>query len=287
MSHAPTGPGRITISSNAPLGGVRAVLSNYDVDVDALKTEHIAFLDGSVVPIVTGSHSRIWLQGQASHTGTASHNLELSHRRALRVSEFLKTRGVLAERIQVDWVGDSLAGPRGEQDGQRAVSLLAATLGTLPRPTPPPQPAPASPTNTVFQIRLLGALSGGLGPVSLERLFFQIWDQRSAVTSFYLYSSAGFGKSRGAAMSATLRGPWNQFTTTGPLGVEEFGGAARFTTGGVGPWTVNYLNMMGLPRGLATSPRSLKISTGFTVGLGMSSTVGELTLGLTGPFTGP
>jgi hypothetical protein len=82
------------------------------------------------------------------------------------------------------------------------------------------------------------------------------------------------------------KGPWNEFATTGLMAVNQFGGSARFTTAGGGPWTINYFNMMGLPRDIATEPNPLKINTGVTVGFGLSSTVGLLTLRSTGPFKG-
>jgi len=44
---------------------------------------------------------------------------------------------------------------------------------------------------------------------------------------------------------------------------------------------------MGLPRGIATRPNPLEISTGFTVGIGASTSVGKMILQFTGPFTGP
>jgi hypothetical protein len=76
-------------------------------------------------------------------------------------------------------------------------------------------------------------------------------------------------------------------TTTGPISVDEFGGAARWTSGGAAAWTWNYLNMMALPRWIATVPRSMSIQTGFTVGLGVGSSVGALILLSAGPFHGP
>jgi hypothetical protein len=70
------------------------------------------------------------------------------------------------------------------------------------------------------------------------------------------------------------------------MSVNEFAGSARFATAGGGPWSINYFNMMGLPRAIATEPNPLKINTGITVGLGLSSTVGLLTLRSTGRLNG-
>ncbi len=163
-NHAPTGPGRVTTSNVVPVGGVRAVMSNYDIDVDTPKPEHLVFLNSRVIPVLLGHRARIWLQGSASHTGTAAHNMALSQRRAENVAQYLNSRGVPTSQMQIEWVGEGLAAngiPENADD--RAVSLLAAPLLAPPRPTPPtPAPTPrTTPTNTLFKIRLLGGLSGG------------------------------------------------------------------------------------------------------------------------------
>lgn len=44
---------------------------------------------------------------------------------------------------------------------------------------------------------------------------------------------------------------------------------------------------MRLHAGVATVPNPLKVDTGFTVGLGLSSSLGNMLIGFTGPFSGP
>src|ERR1700737_2981138 len=100
--HRPTGPGKVIPNSDVPAGGVRAVLANYDIDVDVPKREHITFLDMRVLPILLGRSARVFLQGSASKTGTAAHNLDLSRRRANKVGTYLQSRSVEASRIQID-----------------------------------------------------------------------------------------------------------------------------------------------------------------------------------------
>ncbi len=135
-THPPTGPGKVSTNPRVPVGGVRAVLSNYDIDVDVPKREHTAFLDAQVLPILLGKSARVFLQGAASSTGSEAHNLELSRRRANNVAGYLQKRGVQASRIQIDAVGESLASLRTPENAQeRAVSLLAAPLFQ-----PPPAP---------------------------------------------------------------------------------------------------------------------------------------------------
>ncbi|HET9954417.1 MAG TPA: OmpA family protein [Polyangiaceae bacterium] len=284
-----TGAGKILESTAVPIGGVRASLYNYDIDGSEPKPEHVAFLNARVLPVLTGKDARCWLQGSASKTGTDAHNMQLSQKRVEGVRNFLVSRGVSPTRIVSSFVGESLASLKvAEAEGDRAVALLCAPL--LSPPPPPPPPAPAGPKRaTRFRIRELGGISGGAGIITFDSLYFQIWDFTNNVTTFYNYRAGGFGKGAkgGPPLSATLEGPWNDFSTTGPLATDEFGGAARFTTAGGAKWSINFVNFMSLPRGLKTNPNPLEISTGFTVGVGVSTSVGEMSLGPTYPFTGP
>jgi hypothetical protein len=146
----------------------------------------------------------------------------------------------------------------------------------------------APPTNTAFRIRVLAELNGGAGGAVVQQIYIQIWDVSHSLTCFYQYTGGGGGASV-LPIGGTLSGPWNDFHTTGPVSVVDFGGPARFTTGGAGPWTLNYLNMMGMPPGTATSPNPLSLSTGFTMGLGVSTTVGGMIPADPNPwpFSGP
>jgi len=281
--HAPTGAGRVSVHRNAPLGGIRAAMSNYDIDVDTLKQEHIYFLDTRIVPLVSGKRARIWLQGSASSTGTDAHNMALSRRRAENVARYLEGRGVQGRQIQIDAVGEGLATlTPAENSDDRAVAILAAPLFDPP-PPPAPRPPQRTPTAKSFRLRLVGGIGAGARIIAVDRLYFEIWDPEHKISSIYEYTGGGIGQSV-KSVSATMKGPWNDFKTTGPLAVNEFHGAARFTTAGAGSYTLNYLNMMQMPRGTATMPNPLSISTGFTVGIGASTTVGGMALMSTGPF---
>jgi hypothetical protein len=266
---------------------VRAGLANFDVEGDEPKPEHTRYLDRSVVPLLVGARARVWLQGQTSSTGTNEFNLDLSKRRCDNVAAYLRSRGVGQPQITPSWVGESLASvSMRERSDDRVVWLLAAPLSAPPAPPPsPPSVHASTPRNTKFKIRMVGGLSGG-AKVGIDQLFFQIWDEKNGVTSFYTYSGIAIGKSW-KSVSTTLKGPWNDFETTGEVAVDEFGGAARFTTGGAGSYTLNYLNMMRMPRGTKTSPNPLELSTGVTVGIGLSTGVGGMFLQSTSPFHGP
>lgn len=190
-------------------------------------------------------------------------------------------------QIQIEAIGESLASTTvPENADDRAVAILAAPLFPPPEETHPKAkeivPAGPQPTRS-FRLRLIFGFSGG-AEWDIDRLYFEIVDKMH-VSCIYSYLGLGLGVSF-RPIAPTLKGPWNDFTTTGPIAVNEFGGSARFTTAGGGPWSINYFNMMGLPRAIATEPNPLKINTGITVGLGLSSTVGLLTLRSVGPLKG-
>ncbi len=287
-----TGSGKLSESLAVPAGGVRALLYNYNYDIDGSepKPEHLAFLSTRVLPIVMGKSARCWLQGSTSHTGSESYNLALSKARVNKVAAYLVSRGASSSRLSLSHVGESMASMTiAEADGERAVTLLCAPLLAAPARRDPAPPTDVPKTTSQFTIRELGGLSGGIGLLVADAIYFQIWDRKNQLTTFYQHTAAGVGKGfkAGPPISATLQGPWNYFVTTGLMGTNEFGGAARFTTAGTMWWTFNSVNFMGLPRGIKTDPNPLDISTGFTVGAGAASSIGKMVLGPTYPFSGP
>ena len=124
---------------------------------------------------------------------------------------------------------------------------------------------------------------------------FQIWDEKAGLCSFYTYWAAGAsgGAIPGAWLSATKAGPWNDFSVSKQMAVNQFTGATRFTTGGGGSVSKNYINFMALPPGTQTIPNPLPINTGFTIGIGAGTSAGNMRLEKLGtpdgllPFKGP
>jgi len=139
-----------------------------------------------------------------------------------------------------------------------------------------PSPPPRASKSTSFSVRLLAAIGVGAG-IGGEVLFFQFWDMTNNLTAFYIYAGGGISVSASVMPKGTGTSPgiWNPFTTVAPVSVGSFASAARFTTAGCGPWTVNYLNVIadeGSGKALY-----LSLSTGVTWGAGASTTVGRLT----------
>lgn len=125
-----------------------------------------------------------------------------------------------------------------------------------------------TPTNTRFKLKQHANLNVSK-IVAADFSIFQIWDQKAQLCCFYTFWAGGFSKSLTPGwLSATMPGGWNDFTVTKPMAVNQFIGATRFTTGGGGSKTKNYINFMGLPEGTQTIPNPLPIETGFTIGVG-------------------
>jgi hypothetical protein len=148
--------------------------------------------------------------------------------------------------------------------------------------------------NTRLKLKMHANLSAAFG-LTGEFSIFEIWDEKASVCSFYTYWAGGVSKGLLAKswLSATMPGDWNDFEVSDKIQANEFGGATRFTTGGALWWTKNWINFMGLPRGIATVPNPLPLETGVTIGAGAGTTAGQLRLELLGtpdgllPFKGP
>ena len=147
--------------------------------------------------------------------------------------------------------------------------------------------------NTRFKIRMHANLNVA-AVAAADFCIFEIWDEKAKLTSFYTYWAGGISKGvLPGWLSATLKGPWNEMVVTKAIGANEFSGAARFTSGGAGSRSKNYINFMGLPSGVLTVPNPLPIETGFTIGIGASTSVGRMELFKAGepdgllPFRGP
>ena len=175
------------------------------------------------------------------------------------------------------------------------------TFPLTPAPAPPPTPAPvpAAPPqkgSKWFRIRQMGAGSYGAGTlgkigkvsklpkvgVAVDVMFFQIQDTYNMEQASYMYVGAGAGLGL-KSVSATFVGPWNKFTTSARVELDQFEGVARFTSGGGLWWTWNYLHILGTPSGVKSV--YIDMDTGFTWGAGASTTAGDLLYNGPVPYT--
>lgn len=295
-----TGLGKTEIDDKySSPGMLKALLYNFDFDdmkSTSLKTEHTRFLTERVVPLLAKDKGHIWMRGSASQIGADSYNMALSKVRVGRVADFLTSAGILRAQMQLEAVGEELAvGHAKDDERDRGVALLILPKKKdepPPKPTPPPKPK----ITTNFKAAMITGLSGakaakfakylkgkvGAG-VAADALFFQIWDVENKLACIYVYVGVGIGVgvTLMPSVSATTHGDWNDFKTSAAISSSQFDGFTRFTTAGVAKWSLNFLNMCGTPPGVDDVYIS-GFQTGTTIGLGASSTIGDLIL-LEGP----
>jgi hypothetical protein len=300
-----TGPGKTDVDGKYSSPGLlKALLYNFDFDdmkSAGLKAEHSRFLTERVVPLLAKDKGHIWMRGSASQIGANGYNMALSKLRVHRIASFLTGAGVFHTQMQLEAVGEELTvGHAKDDERDRGVALLILPKRKYdppPRPTPPPKPK----ISRNFKIALLLGLSGskaakwakylkgkvGAG-VAADASFFLIWDTDNNLASIYVYVGAGIGVGLTGLpdISATTHGPWNAFATSAAISCSQFGGFTRYTTAGVAKWSLDFLHLCGTPPGV--DDVYLGFNAGTTLGLGASSTVGDLIL-LEGPdhFTGP
>ena len=157
----------------------------------------------------------------------------------------------------------------------------------VPTDIPVPPPPPPSPTSTNFRVRFLGGISAAAG-LAGDVLFVQIHDVTNHLAEVYAYFGGGLGLSLAPKLplSATLAGPFRNFATLKPVPVGIFAGPAHWTSGGGGPLTLNILQVFFIAS--LASGVQMFVDTGFTVGLGASSTFGFMAPQTSPlPFTGP
>lgn len=305
-----TGPGQVEVyDAFSGAGILKALLYNFDFDDFAdlkyrpLKIEHANFLATTVVPLLENDKGNIWTQGSASRIGSNAWNMTLSQTRVGRVANLLSTKGITAEQMQLDAIGEEGAVKHAEDD-PRDRSVLLWVYPKFKFEPPPPRKVPPRPLTTKhFKIAMVTGLSvsqalnvGKLfkkapkigGGLAVDGIFFMIWDTRNNIGCLYIYIGIGLGAGFTITpkVSATTHGPWTPFTTEKPMACWQFGRWARFTTAGAGSHSVNWITME-TPRGI-DNVESLAIDTGTTLGAGMSTTVGDLIrVGQPEKFFGP
>lgn len=285
-----TGPGKIEVDSKySSPGMLKALLYNFDFDdmrSEQVKAEHALFLSDHVAPLLRDDQGHIWLRGSASQIGAATYNQVLSKKRVERVAHFLAGRGVNPSQMQLEAVGEQFAS-KTKVDDERDRSVAFIVLPKIPGDQPPPPEVPSKPlVSQRFKVRMLGGgafskpgkvlkLKPSAG-VAVDVIAFQIWDTTNNLASIYVYTGGGAGAGF-YWVSTTHVGPWNDFQTSAPISSAQFGGFTRFTTGGAGPHSINFLNMVGTPPGVKDVYIEF-FETGLTVGAGVSSTVGPMFL---------
>jgi hypothetical protein len=127
-----TGPGKVR---DIPVKGIddpettiKASLFNFDIDGDALKPPHVAWLKEHIVPQLGDASVTINLTGEASLTGSDAHNDQLAQKRVSNVEAFLRKSPPVLATINSLNAGDSDAVGAGENPSTEDERFRAVTV---------------------------------------------------------------------------------------------------------------------------------------------------------------
>jgi hypothetical protein len=109
----PTGPGKTEVRTNPP----SLLLFNFDIDGEALKDDHKAFLRREALPTLRAGGG-VSVIGLTDRSGSDSHNKALSDRRVARTIEFLRQEIPTGLNLkQATGFGEAVAKQEGDVDG--------------------------------------------------------------------------------------------------------------------------------------------------------------------------
>lgn len=235
-------------------------LYDFNVDDSSLKSSHKEWLDKNVVKFLKSQDNKgqkwyIHIIGTASRTADDEYNLELSGWRAISAEDYLKPKlqGVTVE-IKLTGNGERWAAQRGEEDNtefaiDRAVWVIVSRDSKPPPPPPPPRRKPDYKKDKAFKIMLKKGWIVSVQPMPVLakvkiKLIFTIWDLEENTKKDYIYD--GFGDSAGWSKlpvdgSFFDPGPWNDFTASRSVSINDFKGFAWFNSTGMTPGPSIYL----------------------------------------------
>jgi hypothetical protein len=243
------------------------LLFNYNIDGDAPKAEHRAWLDNHVITDAKASPNglSVVIDGTTDRLGDAEYNIGLSRRRTEAVMKYL--RGKLPNYpwdFKPDWQGEAKAERKGDPKGlpnevYRAVLIRTLKPGEPVPPRPnipsvwphkpkefprPPRTPPLLPSTCIvddncpvsqeFHIKLIaGATAGEI--VEGVGMFFMIQDTTNRLECMYSLKGAGLA-SPGPPINPAVAGSPKSFRTSEATKVTRFGplGGILQVTGAVG-----------------------------------------------------
>jgi hypothetical protein len=288
------------------------LLADFDIDDATLKSKHRAFLDDALAfmarklsarKAATQPGSPAWkvsFDGFASHTGSRAHNVALSAQRERAVQDFLSQgtqfkRRELFNEVAFDphfhgFDETPMQGQDPKKAGEDSLRRSVRVVIHPPDRPPRPRPIPVVVGSTTFRIKLLRAVSGGLG-LTGDNAFFEIVDLKNNRSGIFQFVGGGFSVPipKLPNISFTTAGSPKPFFTTEPVELRDFEGEAGFgTLASAGPLsTPSELTIASEAfrrKHAQTSPQPIKVPSGITVGVTLfSQTRGILVLHKEGP----
>lgn len=271
-----------------------ARLCNFPTGHETLLATHIKWLNEAVAPLVNAvPYSWVDIIGYASHLGNPVFNQRLSFNRCEAVRKQIVTYGTPVTFPKEWGKGDSEStGAADNNDGYwRAVDVYV--YGHLPSPPPrPPQPPPPNvPSSQKFRIRVFRATGASILVAEGDTAVFQIVDDTNTQCGLFLYIGGGISISiKGittAPGSIAGAGAFTPFTTTRPVRLAAFEGAASFyqnpgaawgshSIGGqayIAPSSPRLAVMPGVNK-TVLNPEVIPVATGSGFGAGLGSASG-------------
>jgi hypothetical protein len=275
-----------------------AILYDFDIDDDTLKSNHTKYLDDAVQFLsdqlaaraaAGGTDWTVSIDGFASKTGESQHNEYLSKMREAAVEAYLKEafahNRALETRVKLDsrYHGFRDSPSTGEDPKYRCVRVA------VHRPGFPPPPIVPTGGSTDWKIRVYTVAGGAFVVVAGEVLTFQIRDVAKNACGVYYYLGGGisipvpFVPAPGSIAGA---GPFKDFKTTKGVSLAAFEGEASFyqnpgltlrgfSVGGTVYLSPTSRHLIALPgtRKTVVDPPLIPMSTGsgFSIGLGSAS----------------
>jgi outer membrane protein OmpA-like peptidoglycan-associated protein len=269
----------------------RILISNFDIDSNALKTEFFGALDQIALMMNASTRSKLLIEGRASQTGRDAYNLELSQRRAESVYDWLVGVGGVSREKIVDVIGVGWADPivdrRGlEEPLNRSVLLIfSIPLNDVKPPNMKDHPpSKREQGSNEWSIRINFDASAGAG-ISGSFATGELKNEKTGEKRVGFFSGLGIGISTKLSLpGASGWGEYAKFKTENDITFEEFSGViCRFTTASAGILFIgrsfSYISFPTLDlRGRIAPDGPNSISVGGwnmgQIGAGGSSTVG-------------
>lgn len=249
------------------------VLIGFESNRSDLRRKHMEWL-GSYVCSQVRAGQYVYVRGMASRLGDAGHNRRISEARAMAVRDYLRSEcGVPASRITgVTGVGELRArGSETDDDPRSRAVEVIVTNRTIALEGM--QLSGRRPISSTFHIKYLGSTSASLA-LDVDIALFVIRSDQD-YWQLYQYEGGGGGLSAPAGWGeGAPRGEgWVEFTTSKPMSVSDFAGAASVGQVGLQAHSVggSLIQLDTFDIGSVTMP------TGPGVSIGLSRTVGALT----------
>jgi peptidoglycan-associated lipoprotein len=106
---------------------------HFDFDRYSLRPEAARALDEAVKTLQQNPELRIQVEGHTCNIGTAEYNLALGDRRANAVGEYLKSRGIGADRLQTVSYGEERPKHDNSREETRRLNRRAALVVRIAR----------------------------------------------------------------------------------------------------------------------------------------------------------